>query len=338
MTGKTNVTASQLNQLVDNATVTTNRGLIIATNSAPGTNFANYLWRDISVDPPVLRIYSATYGWTNLVLPTNVVTTASIENNSITGAKLALNTISNVNMKANSIASTNIIDLAVIEAKLAAGSVTETKLGSSSVTADKIANGVITGSKLVNGTITSNQIASGSIISDMLVDGSVIVGKAGQSAIVRTNLAADSVDSTNIVAGTIVGSDIANGTIEAANIKDNTITSSKIVSGGIHYTNAGASFAAYLPLAYGLIAPPSTVTLSQNIDSVAEISAGIYDITLTNMTTTNLIVVGNASSTSPLTVKYIDATLGSKKFRVHTNATGGGATRPDVLQIVVYSY
>jgi len=178
------VTAAKLNQLVDNATPGTNRGLVYYSPSAPSASYYRYLWLDPSTTIPGLKVYSTNGGgWSN------IVASVSFSQNSI-GAGV---------LQQNAVSTTNIVDNGISTIKIAAGAVTSSKLGLQAVDATNI----------VNNTITSAQIATNGLATANYADASVTAVK----------LAAGSVGASNLQSGFLLyGTNIANGTITSANI------------------------------------------------------------------------------------------------------------------------
>lgn len=202
-TGSSSVTAAKLNQLVDNATPGTNRGLVYYSPSAPSASYYRYLWLDPSTAIPGLKVYSTNGGgWSN------IIASVSFSQNSIAAGVLQQNAVS----------TTNIVDNGISSSKIAAGAVTSSKLGLQSVDATNI----------VNNTITSTQIATNGLATVNYADASVTAAK----------LAAGSVGASNLQSGFLFyGTNIAAGTITSSNIAAGTITSSNIASGGVVLTN-----------------------------------------------------------------------------------------------------
>lgn len=205
LTGLTTVTASQLNQLVDNARPATNRGLVYIGTTAPtitGTNSyrTNYIWVDISALPFTLRTYQ-TGSWNSATIGANSVNTGNIVDGAVTNPKLA----------ANAVNTTNISDNAVTESKIAAGAVTTSKIGALQVTsallaADsvvtaKIADGQVTAQKLAAGAVGPSTIGAQGIYGTNLVNGTITSNLMAANSINGTNIQATSVATTNLVLG-----------------------------------------------------------------------------------------------------------------------------------------
>lgn len=195
-TGSSSVTAAKLNQLVDNATPGTNRGLVFYSPSVPSASYYRYLWLDPSTAIPGLKVYSTNGGgWSN------ITASVSFSQDSIAAGVLQQNAVS----------TTNIVDNGVSTIKIAAGAVTSSKLGLQAVDATNI----------VNNTITSTQVATNGLATANYADASVTAAK----------LAAGSVGTSNLQSGfTLYGTNIASGTITSANIAAGGVAPTNIAS------------------------------------------------------------------------------------------------------------
>lgn len=147
LTGHTRATAAHYNQLVDNATLTAGRGLVLITNGTPNTadnpRYTNYLWVDTSVaGSPTLKFYVAGLGWTNSLVGATITET-NIANGAITTPKLA--------------------NGAVTSDKITSGSVGNLQLGGSSVTTDKIAVGAVTRGVIADGAVGTEQLTNSAV-------------------------------------------------------------------------------------------------------------------------------------------------------------------------------
>lgn len=168
MTAQTTVTGAQLNQLVDNATIATPYGMVIRTNGRPTASafsgHSNYLWLDISVNPPALKSYiccgDADTNWLS----------ATLGAASVTSAHLASPAVNVGQIFSSAIVSSNLADNAVTDSKISAGAVLNSKIGSGAVSNDNIAMGTITGNRLSTLTITDTNLASGTITAGKLLN------------------------------------------------------------------------------------------------------------------------------------------------------------------------
>lgn len=279
---KTAVTGAMLNQLVDNATVRTNRGIIIATNNVPDVvsnpRLKNYLWLDTRFDPPVLRTYSESLGWITATIPINSVNTYSITNYAITEPKIAdgavgtraitNNAVTTEKIMDRSITSTKIVVSGVQRENIADGAIDGNKLTNNAVNTQHIVDGSITSSKIQNGVITSNHIANGSITTDKLQDYSVTTQK----------LAPYSVHANNII----------NGTITGEKLQDGIITTNKLASNLLLPSTAIKAFC----FAVGNGNGNPQILSSYNISSIIRNGQGLFSVQFDNaLSTTNYCVL-----------------------------------------------
>lgn len=254
LTGQTSVTASQLNQLVDNAWPATNRGFVYVSNAAPDTvtypKFTNYLWLDISALPYSLRSYN-TGTWASASIGANSVNTGNIVDGAVTNPKLA----------ANAVNTTNISDNAVAESKIAAGAVTTSKLLELSVTTAKINDLAVTTGKINDGAVTAAKLAPGAVNAAAL----------GAQSVYGTNLVNGTVTFTQIAGGTISGTNIAGGTISGTNIAGATISKTNLSFG----TPTNAVLTGSIPAA------GATLTLAHSLGVMPQLAR----VVLVNVTT-----------------------------------------------------
>lgn len=210
-TGSSSVTASKLNQLVDNAYVGPYRGMIIFTNGTPDVSaeakLARYLWLDSNSSPPVPKVY-----YTNSSIWTNITAIATIADGSITAAKLASSSVEN--------------------AKIASDAVTRAKIQDAAVSGAKIDTATITSTNIAAGTIVGANIANATIATTNLIDSSVTVSKLAAQSVGLTNLQSGFLlYGTNIAGGTIGSNHIANAGLNITNLPVNSITAAYIQSG-----------------------------------------------------------------------------------------------------------
>lgn len=252
LSARTTVTGVLLNQLVDNATVRTNRGLVIATNNAPDVvrnpRLKNYLWLDTSIEPPVLKFYSETLGWITASLSPNSVSETNIANYAVTSVKLNDNSVTTRSISNNAVTVQKLMDAAVTTDKILDSAVTREKINDGAINGNKITNNVITASHIVGGTITSNQIAVAGI------DG--------------VNIASRTILSNNIATNTIAWYNIGQNEITTYNITNSAVVSSKIADGSINTNHLSPALqsalqsALYNPNSYLLFtAPDGTVSI-----------------------------------------------------------------------------
>lgn len=208
LTGRSSVTGSQMNQLVDNGTVSTNKGLLIVTNGTPNVagrpQYTNFLWLDHRTDPATIRVYNAgTATWDSFNVAPGSVTTVSIADGAVTQPKIA----------ANAVVTTNITDQSVTSAKIAPLNVLEANIANGVVTRQKIADGAIGASQLTNGAVTAASIAAGSIYGTNLVVGTITSNQIASGTVTGSNIGANTVTSNNVAYLTLMNTNIANGTI-----------------------------------------------------------------------------------------------------------------------------
>ena len=305
-TGQTSFTASQLNNLVDNAKPAARRGLVISTNATPDTTtfpyFTNYLWRDISTTPPTLKFWSGT-AWASAAVASGSITTDALVDSSVTTAKLTNGAVTVDKLGPNAVERTKIADLAINEAKLDALAVTRAKIALGAVDGTILTNNTITAahlqansvaaSNIIAGSITSNQIANKTIVASNLVDAVITSDKIAGGAVVQTNLGANCVVSSNITDGVI-----------STNKFDNTVLYPRA---WVHYDSIAGS-----------------VTLNRqfNVSGITRIGAGIYSLTFSNaFPTTNYMInmtvgaPGFKSDAYPYSVSYATNTVNGFTFR-----------------------
>lgn len=197
LTGLTTVTASQLNQLVANATAATNKGMVIWQNSLPDTannvRYKRFIWLDSSTVPPTLKIYNTnTSAWVAQTLA------------------------------ANSVTSNNIVDGNVITSKLADASVTTVKIADNAVTDVKISAGAVTTSKIAASAVVSNSVAALAIGTLHIQTNAIVASHITAGVITGDKLAALTITNDRIALGTITSNQIAFGGITLTNISTNT--------------------------------------------------------------------------------------------------------------------
>ena len=213
-TGLTSITATKLNQLVDNGYVGGNRGMVIATNVAPDVTEAKlkrYLWLDTSSVPPLLKQYNTngTPGWAQ------VAATATIAANSVVAGALQTGAVTTTNLVDGSVTTAKISDLTVTGAKIAAGTITTTNIAANTITSANILTQGISSASIALGAITGDKIATGSVGLTLLTNGFALPG---------TNIALNTIGSSNITAGGISLTNLATNSAAA--------NSSLIYSGG----------------------------------------------------------------------------------------------------------
>lgn len=267
LTALSAITAAQLNQLVDNGLIATNKGLIIITNGTPAVanraQYTNFVWLDKSSDPPVLKVYqSSSATWVS----------ATIGAGSIGANNLAVNAVTQTKVATDAITSTNIID----------GSIANIDLALASVTSSTIADGSVINAKLADGSVTDAKIGVGAVVNASIGNGVISFNKLstiGVSGI--SNIISQSIISNNIAYNTIMSTNIALNTIHSTNIVLNTILSTNIGLGTIARTNMSADSASGMIKAWIKVNPDGTRVAGYNLNS-ARTGEGVYTLTYSN--------------------------------------------------------
>lgn len=203
LTGASSVTATKLNQLVDNGTVATNKGMIIYSSTTPDTTnnarYTRFIWLNSSYTPPVPYVWNSS-----LSLWTNITAVSSIADGSVTAGKLGANAVYATNIANAQIDNTKMIAGTVNSNILGANSVYNFHLTGSSIYSTNIVNGQLLNANYGAASITGDKIAPGSIGTSLLTNGFALQGtNIAAGTITSTNLAALSVGVSNIVvAGT----------------------------------------------------------------------------------------------------------------------------------------
>ena len=211
----TGISPTLLNNLVDNATVATNRGMVIVQAATPDVattaKFTNYLWLDINTAPPTIKAYNpAVTNWVSATIGANSVSSSHIIDGTIVTADLA----------ANAIATANVNDNAITEPKIAANAVIESKLATSAVTTAKI----------LDDTILLIDLASDSVNSAKIVDASIVAADLGASAVETAKIATNAVTSVKILDGTIVAVDLGAASVELAKLDHSAGSSNQVLT------------------------------------------------------------------------------------------------------------
>ena len=191
-TGQTSFSMSQLNQLVDNGKVATNRGMVISQTATPdvanNSRYTNFLWMDLNFSPPKVKQYIlSSASWSELAA------NATVQDGSITTAKLA------------------------------DGSVTASKIADSNVTSNKLAASSVMNDKIRDGSVSSNKLANGAIFTPELM----VLNVVQQSNI---NMNGFIVGSTNFGTNVIPNTAFSNYSIGGEKIQTNTITGSNLTA------------------------------------------------------------------------------------------------------------
>jgi len=266
ITALTNVTASQLNQLVDNAQPSTNKGLVIYQNSTPATNlnprYSRYIWADSSSVPPSLKTYNIINGlWENAAVGNNSVTTPKIADNAVTSPKIYDRTILNTDIQLQTI--------------------TDAELAPGTITSYSIATNAIIAGKLAGGAVVSGNIATNSVYGVCLVDASVIGEKIAMNSISNYHMSANSIQGTNIATNTIQGYNIANGALTTNNFGVGVVQGTNIADATINSNNISTNMLySMFHRVYGYISYSAGTTAVQGA-TVATNGTGLRHLTFT---------------------------------------------------------
>lgn len=325
LTGATNVTASQLNQLVDSGLIaSTNKGGIIRRSGNGGgywpdvtanPRYTNFLWVDLFTS--TLKTYVPIGdGYTNWVA---VGAAATVANGSITSAQLA----------ANSVQTTNIADSAVTTAKINAGAVGNAQLASGAVSNINIADLTIQSGKLAYGAVLSTNIAAGQLLPIHFTTGSVNSNALADASVTSNKVAVWAIGATNIQNLTITSNQIANGTIN----------SNQIAAGTLNYGSLDTNASYGLFRAYALIDSSGNLLRGFNVTSVGMVGVNDYFFTLTVGTadTNRLIFI---TPYSPIGAPYFArTTTNTSTGRVAVRVTdSGGVAQSATVAIGVLTY
>lgn len=162
-TGRSALSPTALNQLVDNARLNTNRGLIFRSSATPDVTasprFTNFIWLDTTLSGLVqLKVWNDTV-WTNVYLG-NILTETNIADGAITTPKLASGAVSADKILNGAVGSLQLAGSGVTADKIAVGVINRSHLSDNLIGTAQITNSAVTGVKIADGTITSEKIAS----------------------------------------------------------------------------------------------------------------------------------------------------------------------------------
>ena len=219
-TGRSNVTQSALNQLVDSATPATNRGLVIVTNNSPSVandpKLVRYVWMDSSVNPPVLKTYNTNSGlWVSATVGAGTITTAMLADGAVTTIKIANSAVDNSKLADDSVTSAKIVDRTITGTDIGLNTIQSSNLAPNAVGSGALAAGVVWNTNLNPYIIYQTNLAIGFLIWNT---------NLGPSSVHNTNIQANAIQSTNIVAGGVSNVNIANGAIMTNNLATNIVT------------------------------------------------------------------------------------------------------------------
>jgi hypothetical protein len=212
-TSVSGITAARLNQLVDNALVAANRGMIIFTNSPPvaGTDMVNdprlkrFILLNSSNNPPSLHTYNTnTLVWDALGLSPSSVT------------------------------SSHIVDSTIVADDIAAGAIQNSEIDTNSVSNNKLMADAVTSGKILDGTITTSDIKAATLLSANFADDSVITALIADLNVTGDKIAALSISNAHIAASFQLTSNmLGDDSVFTAAITNDAVTLDKIdVSAG----------------------------------------------------------------------------------------------------------
>lgn len=235
---RTNLTYSSLNQSVNNATVATNRGLVIVTNGAPNVSndpkLKRFIWLDTSVNPPAQKTYNTNSGaWESTTINAGSVGTLQLADAAVSTVKIANSAVDNSKIADDSVTSAKIVDGTIVAGDLAASSVTREKIFAGAVGGTQLTNGAVDGTKIISQSISNSHLAIG-------------------FNVFNTNIAAGSINNSNLQANSIL----------ATNIADNTVSNNHLTSRAVTYQKLDTN-ATYLLPCYILFIDSAGTIVSQ---------------------------------------------------------------------------
>lgn len=326
LTGRTNVTGALLYQLVGNAVLNTNKGLLIRSSSKPNIadnpRYTNYFWFDN--DTLTLKYYQGpgdTFANWLPVVGVSAIQGTNIASHTITSENIGTNSIQEWAIAAGAVTSTKIADGAVVLGKLGPLAVTNGNLGFASVTFDKIQALTIQTTNIADGSITAAKLAAGAIAGAAITNGSVTADKIATNAIFNYHL--------------------NGGIIQASNIANAVITSNQIASSGIYRGNLHTNVGYGLVKCWGVIDGTGALLKGFNIASVSRTSAGNYTITFGGEfvpATANYCVTANANTNLSSQCLIVTVRTNTTTF-VSLNVNNTAATDKDAVttfQIIDY--
>jgi len=204
LTGQSSVSASMLNQLVDNSVVASNRGMIIYTNSAPTSSdvtanprLARFIWLDSSQNPPGIYTWNGT-NWVANGLASDSVLTTHILNGNVTSAKLATNAVQNYHLDNNV--------------------VTANEIASDAVNSSHLGSSVVDSTNIIDGTVALADMAASSVGAFQIVTASINSNHIGAAQIALTNLADNIISTAKIQADAVATASITNDAVTLAKL------------------------------------------------------------------------------------------------------------------------
>jgi len=323
LTSQTNITTSQLNQLVDRARTATNKGMTIVSNAAPdvanNARYTNFIWIDTSFQPPRLRVYTTSSnvwnepGFTNITVADDSITSAKIVNGTIQGVDIAAGTLTSDKLATGIITSNYLAAANITSDKFAANSVLAASIGPSAISSsNQIGLAAIVGTNIATNTITSSNLALGLITSNYV----------GSNTIVGANIATNTVGGTNIVVGGITGTNVASNTISKTNLMADTLN--------------------FIPVLMAVCDGGTTVlrqTGSQGISSITTGGTGFYKIAVSNaFSDTNFFVAVTPVTAIATPLSSSIVSNGTSGFTLMFKEHNGTGTAPLQYSIIIHNY
>lgn len=271
-TGRSNVTASALNLLVDNATPSTNRGMLIITNGAPSVvndpKLVRYIWVDTSINPPALKTYNTNSStWVAAAITAGSVGTAQIADAAVSTVKIANSAVDNSKLADDSVTAAKIVD----------GTVGTAELGANIITREKLFPALIDAGQLTNSAVQTTNIAANAVTPAKLSVGFLLpIGGLASNSVFNSNLTASVIQNTNIALAAVSNINMAANSINYTNLGTNvTYITPKYI---LNIDSAGT-------ITQQIIAPGNSAC------TAARPATGEYTITFgTAMSTTNYVV------------------------------------------------
>lgn len=253
LTGQTAITASQLNQLVDNARTATNKGMIFAYPYTPdttnNTRYTNFIWLDTSFQPPRLKVWTQMSNrWdelsvTNVTIGSGVITSANIANGTITSEDIADGTISSVDLSTGIITSNYLAGDAVRTANIADDQVTAAKVADGAIdSSDKIAAGILIRTDFANDAVGGNVVSNYGI------------------------------DSLKIATNAVHDFNLTNGAVTFSKLADNSVSNNAIINNSITTNKFDTNILNVLPITY--VNWNNSILQSKNISVVSNYANG----------------------------------------------------------------
>lgn len=341
-TGRSNLTAALINQLVDNGVIKSGKGGIIFKATAPDVEnnlrYTNFLWLDGSTTPPILKQWikgvktadwNYSTNWAVISAPASV-TSNMMAASSIGPNALASNAVHEWHIDNNAVTGLKIQDLAVNTAKLATNAVTTGNIIDGAVTSAKLATNAVQAYHLSAGSVGPNAIAVNAINSPTLISNRVITD---------ANIAFQGLTGTNVlVPRSVYGTNIALATVANDNIGLQAVRSNSIalnVVAAPHMDALNLTNSSWPPLiGWGYVTEGGTLIRGYNISGITKVGTGMYFVELvTNFfytIGTNFIFYGNVvahDTDTDIITTCISSNSTSTNFTIRVGANGANYDR-----------